>query len=102
MLDALHEKPDVPVLDDVRNGVTLIRLILHPDLGSNTPYIEQWAKRVAGYLQAGITTYMMIHCPNNLHCPPLARNFHAALGRELTGDQPALPAWPVPEQGSLL
>lgn len=100
---ALHEKPEVAVLPQTWNDVTLIRLILHPDIVSNTPYIEQWAARVAGYLAAGVTTYMMIHCPNNLHCPPLARRFHDALRRAVSNlDLPALVAWPVPQQWDLL
>lgn len=100
VLDALHEKPDVPVLDTVCNDLVLIRLILHPDIVSNRPYSDEWARRVAGWLEAGVTTYMMIHCPNNLHCPPLALNFHTALSRRLT-ELARLPPWPVPGQHSL-
>lgn len=101
LLDALHEKPDVPVLQTVYNDIALIRLILHPDLASNEPWIESWAGRVADYLLAGIRTHMMIHCPNNLHCPPLAQRFHEALRRRLSSVAP-LPAWPVPQQRELL
>ena len=42
----------------------------------------------------------MIHCPNNLHCPPLALDFHERLQRKVT--MPSLAPWPVPEQGLLL
>jgi hypothetical protein len=46
---------------------------------------------------------MMIHCPNNLHCPPYARTFHETLRREPGMDfLPELPPWPLPRQGSLL
>ena len=100
---ALHEKPELAVLPQTWNGVTLIRLILHPDIVSNRRYIDEWAVRVAGYLDAGVTTYMMIHCPNNLHCPPLARDFQEALQRNAPGlDLPALAGWPVPQQQDLL
>lgn len=101
ILDALHEKPDVPVLPTVYNDVALVRLILHPDIVSNRPYIDEWAARGAGYLDAGVTTFMMIHCPNNLHCPPLAAEFHRALMRALPGLPPLAP-WPVPKQQMLL
>ncbi len=97
LLDALHEKPDLPVLPEVYNDVTLVRLILHPDLVSNRPYLDEWAARIAAHVAAGVTTYMMIHCPNNLHCPPLARDFHALLAARTTGLS-ALPHWPVPQQ----
>ena len=99
---ARHEKPDVPVLNLVYNQLSLTRLVLHPDLVSNGPYIEQWAERTAERLAAGIDCVMMIHCPNNLHCPPLARTFHERL-RAQPGMEtlPALPPWPVIGQQSL-
>ena len=101
VLAALHKKPDVPV-DPAKPGeVAFVRLILHPDLDSNRSYIDEWAGHVAGYLADGIETYMMIHCPNNLHCPPLALDFHESL-RRLSPNVPALPGWPVPEQMSLV
>ena len=99
---ARHEKPDVPVVDTVHHGVTLVRLILHPDLPSNAPYLTDWARRISARLRDGVRTYMMIHCPNNLHCPPLAARFHNALNAELAGALPALAPWPVPSQQSLL
>ena len=100
---ALHEKPELPVLTRTWNELTLIRLILHPDIVSNEQYLEQWAARVAGYLGAGLTTYMMIHCPNNLHCPPLARAFQDKLSRvDAHLGLPELADWPVPQQRDLL
>lgn len=103
VLAARHEKPDVPVVDQTPNGTTMVRLILHPDLTSNTPYIDEWAQRTADKLSAGETVYMMIHCPNNLHCPPLARQFDRVLRQRLPAEAlPPLPEWPVPQQQSLL
>lgn len=102
VLDALHEKPDLPVLDDVYGGIAFVRLILHPDIDSNGPWIDEWVRRSDRWLRDGIELYMMIHCPNNLHCPPLAEGFHNGL-REALGDAlPPLPPYPVPQQGSLL
>ena len=78
-------------------------LILHPDLVSNERYIKEWAQHAAGYLLAGIETYTMIHCPNNLHCPPLAREFHRTLMRMQGMNELAdLLPWPLPEQLSLM
>lgn len=103
VLEALHQKPDLPVLPGAYNGIAFVRLILHPDLVSNERYIREWAQHAAGYLRAGIDTYMMIHCPNNLHCPPLALDFHRTLmrlqGMDVLAD---LPSWPLPEQLSLM
>lgn len=100
VLDALHEKPDVPVLDSVYGDTPFVRLILHPDLVSNEPYLDAWAERTAGWIGAGLLPWVMIHCPNNLHCPPLALDFHERVRRRT--DMPALPRWPVPEQPRLL
>ncbi len=103
VVNALHEKPDVPVSPRVYSDIAFVRLILHPDLEFNRAYIDQWAQWVADYLERGIETYMMIHCPNNLHCPPLAVDFHESLRRvSPAGEIPRLPPWPVPEQHSLL
>ncbi|MEO0996436.1 MAG: DUF72 domain-containing protein [Pseudomonadota bacterium] len=103
VLAALHQKPDVPVFAETYNGVSLIRLILHPDVVSNGRYLDEWSRRVAGFLRRGITVYAMIHCPNYLHCPPFAADFHERLRREqgMSG-LPELPHWPVPLQGDLL
>lgn len=99
---ARHEKPDVPALNLTYNGLSLTRLVLHPDLVSNGPYIERWAGHTAERLTAGIDCVMMIHCPNNLHCPPLAREFHERLrARPGMASLPALPPWPVTGQQSL-
>jgi uncharacterized protein YecE (DUF72 family) len=100
---ARHKKPDVPVVDRNANGTTMVRLILHPDIESNEPYLADWVERSADKLRAGGTLYMMIHCPNNQHCPELARRFDERLKARLD-DAPLapLPPWPVPQQPSLL
>ncbi len=98
---ALHEKPDVPVLEGSYHRMTFARLVLHPD-GRNEPQLEAWAERAAAALRADEDVRVMIHCPNNLHCPPFARQFHERLAARLGGDAGALKPWPVPEQGSLL
>ncbi len=103
VLDALHEKPDVPVVPTVYNSCAFVRLILHPDLVSNETHIREWAQHTARFLREGADTYMMIHCPNNVHCPPLALEFHRQLQQQKgMGDLPDLPPWPLPEQLALL
>lgn len=99
--DALHEKPDLPVRPEVRGGVGFVRLVLHPDNAGDHPVLEDWAERVAGWLAEVQAVYMMIHCPNNLHCPAFAESFHDLLRRRLP-DLPPLPPWPVPQQSALI
>ena len=100
VVDALHEKPDLPVRAAVYGDTPFARLILHPDIVSNSPYLATWADRTAQWIGAGMRPFMMIHCPNNLHCPPLALDFHERVRRRIGGER--LPAWPVPEQQALL
>lgn len=103
VLEALHEKPDVPVLPTVYNGIFFVRLILHPDIVSNDRYIAEWASNVAAFLADGVEAYVMVHCPNNMHCPPLARDFHDVLRRTNSVAQPAeLAPWPLPTQMTLV
>lgn len=107
VLAALHAKPDLPVLGQVYNGLMMIRLLLHPDLISNDKYIDQWVARTAKALSAGCDCYMMIHCPNNQHCPQLALDFYNRLrDYQLRTDGlvnlPPLAAWPIPQQQNLL
>ena len=103
VVGALHEKPNLPVLPDVYNGLAFLRLVMHPEPAGNVPFITEWADRVAEFLLSGVETFVMIHCPNNLHCPRFALDFHRALmcrpGMEGLAD---LPPWPVPQQASLI
>ena len=100
VLAARHKKPDVPLLDEVYNGLVYARVVLHPDPSHNGPYIEQWLERCETYLAAGHSVYFMMHCPNNQHCPAFAEQFHGALQKRLPS-LPPLPPWPVPTQDSL-
>ncbi len=103
VVGALHEKPNLPVLPRVYNGLAFLRLIMHPEPAGNVACVTAWADRVAGFLSSGVETFVMIHCPNNLHCPQFALDFHSALmarpGMEGLGD---LAPWPVPQQASLI
>lgn len=107
VLAALHKKPNLPVLGKVYNGLMMVRLLLHPDLTSNEKYIDQWVSRTAKALAAGCDCYIMIHCPDNRHCPELALQFHESLRQSLADSSadinlPPLASWPVPQQQNLL
>ncbi len=100
VLAARHKKPDVPLLDTVYGGLVYARVVLHPDPDSNARFVTQWLERVKGYLSAGHSVYFMMHCPNNLHCPVYAAEFHGALASRCAG-LAALPPWPLPQQQPL-
>lgn len=99
---ARHEKPDLPVTDRVHNDLRFLRLVLHPGDTDNQRWIDHWAERIAADREAGREAYVLIHCPNNLHCPPFARRFHEALARRACTPPAPLPPWPtgLPVPGS--
>ncbi len=102
--DALHEKPDLPVLTEACSGIAFVRLVLHPESRYNARCLEEWVSHTARHLSAGHDVFMMIHCPNNLHCPGYAREFHDRLRArsDMAGLLPALAPFPVPQQRKLL
>ena len=98
---ALHEKPNLPILNEVYNKQVFVRLMLHPD-GQNEHWVNEWALKTAQWINEGIEPNIIIHCPNNLHCPRFAEEFHTRLSLCFQEPLAALPAWPLPQQGSLL
>ena len=98
---ALHEKPDLPVLEEIYNNKVFVRLMLHPN-GQNHRWIKHWALKTAAWIAEGVEPIIMIHCPNNLHCPAFAEEFHRCLKALSAEPLPEFPAWPIPQQGSLL
>lgn len=79
VLAARHEKPDLPVYVEPGPAGTMVRLVLHPEDSLNDHYYAEWTKAAASWLANQNPVYMMIHCPNNLHCPPQAKKFQAML-----------------------
>ncbi|MBO6506828.1 MAG: DUF72 domain-containing protein [Kordiimonadaceae bacterium] len=96
VLAARHEKPDLPVYVEPGPLGAMIRLVLHPDDSLNEAYYRTWTDAAARWLEEGRTVFMMIHCPNNLHCPPQARRFQALVAGQ-TGLVDTLPDWPLPQ-----
>ena len=90
---ARHEKPDLPVLDAVHNDLRFVRLVLHPSGQGSRRFMEYWAERVADDVARGRESYLLIHCPNNQHCPRFARDFHRILQQRAS--LPSLPEWPT-------
>jgi len=89
---ARHEKPDLPVMETVYHDLRFLRLVLHPSGEGNSRYIQVWAEHIAADLAAGRQSYVFIHCPNNLHCPAFAREFHRSLSARAA--IAPFPAWP--------
>ena len=90
---AVHAKPSLPVLPDAPGERVLVRLICHPLATQNAPFMHEWSARIAAWLAAGTHCHFMVHCPNDLHSPELARLFHELIA-PLIG-APPLPAFPA-------
>ena len=108
---ALHKKPDLAVVPVALGPHPMLRWVGHPDEVVDQPWLEHWADVAAGWIGEGREPYVMIHVPNNVHSPPLARTFHDLLRQRLAergdaelGPLPPSPAeaeGPEPEQLSM-
>jgi len=96
VLAARHEKPDLPVYVEPGPQGTMVRLVLHPEDSLNDAYYQTWVDAAARWLDEDRPVYMMIHCPNNLHCPSQARCFQALLADTCEAVD-LLPDWPRPQ-----
>ncbi|MEM9594586.1 MAG: DUF72 domain-containing protein [Acidobacteriota bacterium] len=90
---ALHKKPDLPVVPAALGRHPYVRFVGHPDPEVNEPYVLELATAAASWIARGQVPYVMIHCPNNVHAPPLARRFHDLLSQQL--DAGTLPVYPA-------
>ncbi len=98
VLAARHRKPDLPVEVVALGEHPIVRLIGHPDMSVNQPWVETWSEVLRNWLSAGRTPYMFIHCPDNTYAPPFARDFHSQL--KAVADVGDMPNWPG-ESGQL-
>ena len=86
-------KPNLALLLDEPGARVVVRLICHPLMSHNLPFMAQWRDVVAAWVTAGTDCFFMVHCPNDLHSPQLARAFHELIAPQL--GLPALPPWPT-------
>jgi uncharacterized protein YecE (DUF72 family) len=73
-----------------------VRYIGHPTLELNGPLLDDWAKRVANWLNEGTEVYFFCHCPDERRSPALCRAFQHRLER--LADVPPLP-WDALDAG---
>ncbi|MFJ3470608.1 DUF72 domain-containing protein [Pseudomonas sp. NPDC090201] len=95
VLHAQSKKPKVPARPAALTQFPQVRFIGRPELDANDPFVEQWAQKVAGWIEEGRTPYVFLHTPDNLQAPELARRFHGQLMKLL----PGLPELPVLDRG---
>ncbi|MDD1969075.1 DUF72 domain-containing protein [Pseudomonas putida] len=95
VLHAQSKKPKVPARPAALTHFPQVRFIGRPELDANDPFVQQWAQKVAGWIEEGRTPYVFLHTPDNLQAPELARRFHSQLMKLL----PGLPELPVLDRG---
>ena len=102
---AEREKPDLPVLWQGPETLRIVRFVGHPLLAHSRPFVAQWAEHLQGWLQPGRQLHFMVHCPNDIHSPGLARAIHVEFRAGLHTSNGAaaivapMPAWPVAQLG---
>jgi uncharacterized protein YecE (DUF72 family) len=96
VLHAQSKKPKVPARPAALTQFPQVRFIGRPELDANDPFVEQWAQKVAGWIEEGRTPYVFLHTPDNLQAPELARRFHGQLMNLL----PGLPQLPSLDRGA--
>jgi len=95
VLHAQSKKPKVPPRPAALTQFPQVRFIGRPELEANDSFVEQWAQKVAGWIEEGRTPYVFLHTPDNIQAPDLARRFH----RQLMTYLPGLPELPELDRG---
>ena len=88
-----ERKPRLPVRPVVTANSPVIRLIGRDEIRRVTPWIQEWSRTVAKWINSGMTPFIFTHTPDELYAPQLARQFHLELIKHTdhVGD---LPRWP--------
>lgn len=104
VLHAQSKKPKVPPRPAALTQFPQVRFIGRPELEANDSFVEQWALKVAGWIEEGRTPYVFLHTPDNVQAPELARRFHQQMMTLLPGlpELPQLERGPQVEQLGLL
>jgi uncharacterized protein YecE (DUF72 family) len=83
LLQARHQKPDVPILPERTAGFIFLRYIGHPQMEVNQPFIGEWVEYLAAQLREGAEAYVFCHTPDNVNAPLICREIHLRLSEIL-------------------
>lgn len=84
-VDTWRRKPRLAVRPVITNRHALIRFIGQNDPLADVAFWEPWAQRAAAWLADGNDVTFFAHTPDNVASPRVAREFHAAVSRLVTG-----------------
>jgi uncharacterized protein YecE (DUF72 family) len=83
---AQERKPDVPLLPERTASFAFVRYIGNPDVAANAILLDEWADRMAGWLNEGATVFAFCHCPDETHSPSICRELHQRVAARMTID----------------
>nr|WP_164837160.1 DUF72 domain-containing protein [Vibrio alfacsensis] len=93
VIDAHQHKPRVPVHAIATATHPMIRFIGHPDMEENLRFFEPWLQKLPSWVEQGIQPYLMIHTPDNVQAPELAKKLYKQLQLKLSS--PNLAVFPA-------
>jgi uncharacterized protein YecE (DUF72 family) len=89
---ALHQKPDLPLRPEPLGQSPVVRFVAHPAPMPNDPFLDEWAGRIASWIEAGRTPYFFVHTASNQRTPELARDLHRRIAERVdVGELPVFP-----------
>jgi uncharacterized protein YecE (DUF72 family) len=96
-------KPNPKRRDTVTGRRPFVRFVGRNRLELATPWIDEWADTVAGWIARGLEPHVYCHAPDDALAPAFAERFHAALCQRVPnlGELPEWPGRAAPKQRSL-
>ncbi|MFB9133771.1 DUF72 domain-containing protein [Vibrio olivae] len=83
VIDAHQKKPKVPVHAIATAKSPMIRFIGHPQRADNLPFFKAWENKLPDWIEQGKQPYLMIHTPDNIEAPQLARELYQQLSQNI-------------------
>jgi len=91
-LSALHKKPDLPLRPEPIGARPMVRFVGHPEPAVNDEYLDEWAARLADWIERGLEPIFFVHTASNRHTPETARDLHERISSRLdVGELPGFP-----------
>lgn len=86
-------KPKTPIRQTVTGEHPFLRIVGRNNLDDVTPWIEEWAPVITGWIAKGLTPFVFTHAPDDKFAPEFARRMHAAV-KKMLPSLPEMSAWP--------
>jgi len=82
-IEAFERKPRLRVRPVALGPQPIVRFIGQTAHEANPPFWEPWVSKVVQWLDEGRRPIVFLHTPDNARAPELARQFHAAVARQI-------------------